>query len=319
MTQSNQNQKDNTSLCKSYLHKMRNSWYNNAQVTKSRDQGLDSDFDPNKPDFRPDLLPFHDHPTYQKAPFEVQNLILSCGWLIYNWKTVAIESALISPACIDIIYKNIPGTNDRAIQGVVSETLVDEAYHILLVNEACLITKQQKGLDSLTLPQFNLVQLMLEEQEKYSESWQKVLIKLVTAIVSEIFISDYLNLLAHDTTIKPFNRKVVDIHRKDELAHGCIFKNLTKLIYAELNLEQKEFFLQNLPNPVKWFADLELNVWQAVLQQIGFIKSWEMIGDCFANQIALNRIDYSGITSLVQELDGDRGLEIFAQKGILDS
>ncbi len=288
-----------------------------AQVKQNQELNWDEELDPNKPDFLPSLLTFNSHPFYQEKSIEIQLLVLALGWIIYNWKTVAIEGALIGPACMDIIHHKIPGSKNHIIQNVASETLVDEAYHIYLVNTAICITKNQIGLHDLTLPQFNLVTFMKQEQNNCDEDWQKILIRLVTAIVSEIFISDYLNLLADNNTINPFNRKVVDIHRKDELAHGCIFKNLTKLIYAELNSEQKEFFLAKLPLPVKWFANSELNVWEAALKQINFSKASEMIQDCATTETALNRIDYSGVTTLVEELEGDRGLEIFRREGII--
>lgn len=309
------------SPCKKRLKGMNNLWWKNAQVKQNQElkfmKNEELKANHNLPDFLPSLLPFHSHPFYQKASIDIQNVILAIGWIIYNCKTVAIENDLISPACMDIIHNKIPGCKDYTIQEVVGQTLVDESDHIYLTNSATCITKIKRDLQDLTLPQFNLVRFMYKEQEKCSYPWQKTLIRLITAIVSEIFISDYLNLLAHDDTINPFNRKVVDIHRKDELAHGCVFKNLTKLIYAELNSVEKEFFLSKLPLPVKWFANSELNVWEAALKQINFSKASEMIRDCATTETALNRIDYSGVTTLVEELEGDRGLDIFRREGII--
>ncbi len=65
--------------------------------------------------------------------------------------------------------------------------------------------------------------------------------------VSEVFVSDYLKLFSTDQTIQPFNRVVVDTHRRDKDAHSYIFKSLVKCIYSELSTEQKEFFIDVLP------------------------------------------------------------------------
>ena len=52
----------------------------------------------------------------------------------------------------------------------------------------------------------------------------EIIINLASAVVSEIFISDCED-------IQPVNRLTVEAHRQDELAHGNIFKHLTKCIY----------------------------------------------------------------------------------------
>ncbi len=315
--------RENISLCRSLLQKMGTNWHRRAQVKKKKEE-LDAEwiFDETKKDFRVDLLPFKDHPDFWQAPVEVQNQILSCGWLAYNEKTIDIESKVITPACYHIIYKDVPGAEDEISQQIASETLVDESYHVLLVINACCITRKRRGLPSLKLPDFNLVTNMYREQANCSETWQRIIVQLVTAIVSEVFISDYLKLLADDTTIQPLNRITVDTHRRDELTHSSIFKNLTKCIYSQLNRKQKEFFIEMLPKPVRWFANAELAVWKAMLEQIGFPRTEPVITDCAAiNELNLMRIDYTGVTALAEELgilDSERGIDSFGREGLLN-
>ncbi|NEO69842.1 diiron oxygenase [Moorena sp. SIO3H5] len=312
------NSHDN-SHCRNFLQKISNKWPQRAQVKK---QEPEAKFDPTLKDFRVDLLPFKNHPRFLEASEEVQNKILSCGWLAYNEKTIGIELKIVVPACSDIIYKNVPGTEDEISQKIAIETLTDEAFHVLLVNNACSITRKQRGLESLRLPDFNLVIKMRQEQDRWSEDWQKIIVQLVTAIVSEVFISDYLKLLAEDTTIQPFNRLTVEMHRRDEMAHSPIFKNLAKLVYSKLTKEQKEFFMEMLPKPVNWFANIELGVWEAMLDQIKFPHTKEVIGDCAKdNEVNLMRIDYNGVTKLAEELgilDSQRGFDSFAQANLLN-
>jgi hypothetical protein len=100
------------------------------------------------------------------------------------------------------------------------------------------------------------------------------------AIVSEVFISDYLKVLSTEMAIQPFNRLTVDAHRRDELAHGSVFKGLAKCLYGSLNAREREFFIEELPKPVHWFANIELDVWQAMLQQVGFRATDTVISNC---------------------------------------
>lgn len=313
--------------CRALLQKMTNNWHRWSQVAQVKKKAAEQSkpewaFDETKDDFRVELLPFKDHPNFLEAPLEIQKKILSCGWLAYNQKTIDIESKVVSPACNHIIYREVPGAEDGTSQQIASGTLVDEAYHVLLVLEACRITRERRGLESLTLPSFNLVKNMSREQARCSEPWQRMLVQIVTAIVSEVFISDYLELLAVDTTIQPLNRLTVDTHRRDEMVHSGIFRYLAKCIYTQLSHEQKEFFIEVLPKPVSWFANSELDVWKAMLEQIGFQKTEQVIADCAAAaEVNLMRIDYSGVTALAQELgilDTSRGIDSFGREGLLN-
>ncbi|WP_427158970.1 diiron oxygenase [Aliinostoc sp. HNIBRCY26] len=312
------------SYSRNLLQKMGGNWHQRAQVKTKIDQQSHPEliFDATKDDFRIDLLPFKSHPDFLAAPLEIQKKILSAGWIAYNEKTIDIESKVITPACNHIIYRNIPGVDDGISQEIASETLVDEAYHVLLVINACRMTRENRGLQSLRLPEFNLVRNMQIEQDCYAETWQKTLVQVATAIVSEVFISDYLDLLANDTTIQPFNRVTVATHKRDELAHAGIFKHLAKCIYSELNQQQKEFFIEVLPKPVLWFANVELRVWQAILEQIGFAKTESVIADCAAtNEVNLLRIDYTELIDLAQEmgiLESQRGIDSFSKAGLFN-
>ena len=317
---------EDISHCRTLLQKLVNNWHKRAQVGQIRQKAVklnqpEWSFDKDRDDFRVDLLPFKNHPHFQQAPVEVKKKILSCGWLAYSEKTVEIESKIIAPACNYIIGRDVPGVEDGISQQIASDTMVDEAYHVQLVVTACRVTREKRNLQKLRLPNFALTTNMYREQSYFSEPWQKILIQIATAIVSEIFISDYLDLLAHDRKIQPLNQLTVATHRQDEMAHGSIFKYLTKCIYNQLNEKQKEFFIDVLPKPVRWFANTELNVWQSMLQQIGFSHTESVINDCGAiNEVNLKSIDYSDLISLAEEigiLDSTLGIDSFSREGIL--
>lgn len=295
-------------LSKSYqiLQKMSCSWHKRAQVKKNENEEFDIElvFDKNRADFRIDLLPFSNHPDFLSSSPELQQRILSLGWLIYNRKTVDIESRIVTPSCNYILYGDVPGLESEVSQQTVSEVMVDEAYHVLLVIRACRITCEQRKLLHISFPTFDLVSNLYKEQSQHAEKWEKILIQLAASVVSEVFVSDYLDLLCGDHNIQPFNRLTVEAHRADEASHHSIFKHLAKCMYHNLNQAQKNFFTQALLKPVHWFASQELLAWQSVLQQISF-PSWErMTEDCISNNAKnLMKIDYSGLIMLADELE----------------
>jgi alpha-N-dichloroacetyl-p-aminophenylserinol N-oxygenase len=308
------------SQARALLQRFAKSWGRRARVKQPELEG-EKLFDDRKADFIPELLPFREHPAFLAAPDGMRQQILSCGWLAYNEKTVDIESKIIAPACHHIISGDVPGLQDSVSRQIAGQTLVDEVYHELLVLNACLVTRARRGLEAVTVPESQLIVQMRQAQAQCSAPWQRVLVQLATAIVSEVFISDYLKVLSTEMTIQPFNRLTVDAHRRDELAHGSIFKGLAQCLYGSLKAHECAFFAEVLPKPVHWFANSELDVWQAMLRQIGFRAADTVIRDCrSANEENLARIDYSDLIALAAELgllDVQRGVDSFAREGLV--
>jgi hypothetical protein len=283
------------------------SWPARAAVKKS-DLDVDSSFDEQKPDFLSRLLPFHDHPGYVGAPEELKRKVLSCGWLAYNEKTIEIETKIISPACMQIVDRKLPGVDHEICRETISQAFVDEAYHTLMLVNACRVTRARRRLQSLRLPEFNLVVKMKQAQESCVEEWRKTLIQVVAAIVSEVSISDYLSLLSDATDIQPMNKIVTDVHRRDESAHSGLFRSIGAMVFAGLSPGEKELFIALLPKTAHWFADLELDVWRAMLKQIAFPKADEMIDECREKQEAdPSRRDFSGLAQMAESF-GVRGI-----------
>lgn len=300
------NSTESISESRRLLQKMSNNWHKRAQVKRDKNEIVESEFifDKNRDDFLIDLLPFKNHPDFLKCSSEIKQRILSLGWLMYNKKTVDIEAKIVTPSCNDILYGDIPGLDDQGSQQVISEVMVDEAYHILLVVKACRITCEERDLSHIRFPTFDLVSNLHREKERCLDTWKKSLLQLATSVVSEVFISDYLDLLCHNNDIQPLNTLTVKTHRADELAHHSIFKSLAKCMYHNLNKDHQEFFSQSLLKPLHWFASQELISWQSVLQQIGFANWERMTQDCIAtSECNLMKVDYSGLVKLAEELE----------------
>ena len=235
------------------IGRLTDSWPFRANVRKELPDVM-RDYDPDKPDFVAELLPFFDHPSYQKAPEEFKRAALACAWMAYNEKTVAIESKIVSPACMHLIDGDVAGFPPHRYSSAVSQALVDESFHILLVMQATNVTRQRRRLADLRIPSFDLVTSMQRQQAKYPEKWKKILIQLATAVVSEVMVSDYLRLLSTASGIQPLNRLTTEIHRRDESAHNGLFKSLGAVIYHGLSPREREFFVRALAQPSAWFA-----------------------------------------------------------------
>lgn len=299
------------------LQRISESWNTRAKV---RREPVDLEFDPERDDFLEELLPFHRHPLYQALNEQDRQRILSCGWLVYNEKTVAIETAIVTPSCNDALERRIPGLHSELTRKLVCETLVDEAYHLLLVENANRITRYNRNLGTIRIPTFNLVRFMEEEKAACAEEWQRILVQLATSVVSEIFVSDYLHQLSDCQTIQVMNSATVAAHRHDELAHSKIFVGLAEQFYPALDPRHQAFFSEVMPKPIQWFADMELDIWDAVLRQLDIVEGKTIIADCQPlNANATQRVDYSGVINLARNIgvfDTNAGRESFGLLGI---
>jgi len=291
---------DDSSRSRMMLDRIAKSWARRAYAKKPELQPF---FEQGKEDFLESLLPFRDMPQYQSCSPELRSQILSCGWLMYNAKTVQIETEIVNPACLDIIQRKMPGLHAANSQHAVCEAMVDEVYHVHLVEQASRLTRHHRGLDHVVFPTFNLVQHMQRRQDEFSEPWQKRMVRFATAVVSEIFISDYLRLLSENEEIQSFNRMTVAAHRHDEMAHGPLFRSLAQLFSSELTERERATFADLLAEPVVWFADRELDVWLALLRQIDFPQAKPMVDECKSLGVTdLRKLDYSGVVSLAEEI-----------------
>ncbi|MFJ2742925.1 diiron oxygenase [Streptomyces sp. NPDC087440] len=300
------------------LERLAASWPRRAQVKKPEREPF---FEAGKEDFLESLLPFRHMPQYLSGPPELRSRILSAGWLMYNAKTVQIETEIVNPACLDILRGTMPGLPLEAVQTAVCETMVDEVYHVHLVEQASRLTRSRRGLEDLVIPQFNLVGHMKERQQRSADPGQRRMIQFATAVVSEIFISDYLHLLSESQEIQSFNRMTVAAHRHDEMVHSPLFMSLAQLFSHGLTEAQRAAFADVLAEPVVWFADRELDVWLSLLRQLGFPRADEMIGECRNSGAAdLTALDYSAIVSMAQEiglLDSAAARDSFARQGLI--
>jgi hypothetical protein len=284
------------------LSKFTSTWERRAQV---RNYTIPEDlvYEIEKPDFLEELIPIKNCQFYRMLSDREKNTILSYGWIAYNSKTIAIESKIISPVCYDIIDGYLPGAKDNSIRKLIAETLTDESYHILLSHQAIAVTENQRSIDRRLFSIFDLEKKVIDFENRFNEKWKIMLIRLSVAIVSEILISDYLKCLSSSSEIVSLNREVVRSHRMDEIAHGTIFTELTKLIYRELTEKQKIFFSSILHIPVQYFASKELAIWNKILKEVCPLSADKIMEEVIEEDwFDVSNLDYHHLSLLADEI-----------------
>lgn len=295
----NSNNENNKTNCIALLERMAKGWYQRARVRSAID--LDLTFDEDKSDFLETLLPFSLHPIYMNFSPKMKSTLLSCGWILYNAKTIAIEKEIVNPVC-HLLLDEAFCTLDFLKKQLITETMVDETYHIHLCLYANELTKQQRKLP-IHIGKFAFVQSMKECQANYQETWQQNIIQLITSITSEIYITDYLELMNHkeNVLLQPINAFIVKTHRADELIHGKIFTHLAEDVFHKLDLKQKEFFAEMMPKAVAWLALTEFDLWQNILEQLKLKEANQLIQEC-KESLSHAKIDFINANKGIKDL-----------------
>lgn len=278
------------------LIKIERSWHKRAQI-KLDSQRPEIQLDLNAPDFLEALLPFSEDSNYQQYPLGLKLLILSAGWVIYNQKTIAIETEIICPSCLDLLY--LGPRLSYASAATISETLADEAFHTLFSINMCELAISQRGMH-IQWPELELTRHLSQVQTTMPESDFKVY-RLAFSLVSETFISDYLAELSDSPQIQSVFRHAVALHKKDEQVHKYVFPMFVQRIYGDFSEHQKTLFAQGVANAIRIFPMREIAAWRIILPQL-----LELYGDPSlalpTHFIETGEADYSAMPEILRSV-----------------
>ncbi|WP_181259235.1 diiron oxygenase [Pseudoduganella armeniaca] len=279
------------------------SWPKRAGVRHGTLDDVADSYDPALPDYPLALLPFRDHPAFVRLSAEKQNDILTLAWLAYNRRVIHIEETVTNPAIGMILRGELPGAEQLHVRQALQQTQIDEQYHLMLHELAMHKTMALRGIDQPVQFPPSLIYVGLVRLQEGAADWQKELLCLIWAAVSEMTINGYLDMLANDTSIQPAHTYICKLHNKDEYSHNKIFVEITKSVFQGLNAEQRAFFLQVLPEALALFAGQDFSVWQAVLERAGVAEASAIIADCSAEAARKKMIsDTSATERLAEEL-----------------
>jgi hypothetical protein len=285
----------------SVFERLSSTWERRAQVRSFR-WDTAPDWDPDKDDFLPELLPFGGDPAFLAASPEHRARCLAAAWLAFNENQVGFELSIVIPTCVRLLQGHIPGARDPATWATISEALTDESYHIVLTQQGSEPSRERRGLRGLQIPRSAVVVEFERVLAAQAHEWQRDLVLLAATVVTEIFIHAHLRMMSYPPdSLQPLHGLVTRTHFTDELAHAGLFRAVLKASYIEMDATQRAFFASVIHLPVRWFADTDLSQWVAMLQQLEFPRRDEILAQASASRREL--VDYSSLVNVCDELE----------------
>ncbi|VVM78350.1 hypothetical protein PS645_02133 [Pseudomonas fluorescens] len=283
--------------------RLNQAWTKRATVCSPDKLAVSEAFDPALADYPECMVPFFHHPSFQALSDELKSSVLTWGWIGYNLRTVTAEEHVVNPA-LSVIANQYLGKDDWHFREAMQQTLIDEHYHTLMHLRAIERTREQRALDQdLDLPPSVTYLRLIALRKELPEQWQRDLAAITFAVVAEISVNAYLDLLADDYTIQPQNRRVAELHNRDEYAHSKILAEVAKVMYANMPDVQRSFFARTLSVALSAFVAQDYSMWEAILTQVGVQDAAQIIADTReSNKNATIMRDYSGLHRLAEDL-----------------
>ena len=282
------------------LNKMSNVWSKKAQVKE--ECKIDSiELVETAQDFIPELIPFYGTQYWKEISQSHKDKLTSYGWILYNLKTIQIESDVVSPACMDFISTPYSDKSVATINRSACEALTDEAYHILLSVRSNDEIYKFRNLERLSKPEFSLVKSLKMQEESCNAEWERRLTRLAYACVSETLVSDYLDLLAKNDSIQNMCKMAVSAHAEDEWMHASVFTLILDNVYTGLSHKEKSFLLSKMRPAISAFKDSELSSWENPLRLLG-LDPKRLYEQPSTTKSEMN-LDLSGVENLLNRID----------------
>jgi alpha-N-dichloroacetyl-p-aminophenylserinol N-oxygenase len=240
-------------------------------VIKQDELDLDGHYDPDLPDFPDHLVPVLALPGAGSLDDEARRQILVAAWICYNAKTAAVENEVVLPACQLMLAERIPVCRDQSAVAALQQTIIDEHYHILMCHNAVGVTRRHRGLEELDFdPRGWSVVRGLDECRAHLTGPDRDLTEIGFVLAAETTISGYLSTLSTAQDIQPMNRITADLHRRDEIGHAVIFRELACSLYSSLSPADQELFRNALVAGLAAFHAPDFDPWIPVARAGGF-------------------------------------------------
>lgn len=252
------------------ISKLSRHWKSTAVVNNGGDPTAHIPLQWDLPDFMEELLPFFGSQEWSQADQEMKKKALSYAWVLYNHKTIYVESDLILPVCEDIIKGCYELDHPELLQEIVAQAMVDEAVHTQMSVNAANAILQYRALSFPRYQGFFLTQRREQLLAKVNSLRDKRLVALGIACASETLVTDYLDKIAKAETIQPLCKEVTAAHANDELAHSSVFTIVLENVIAHLTQHERDLVTRSIHEAVAMFANKELGVWRCVLAQLDF-------------------------------------------------
>jgi hypothetical protein len=288
------------------ITRLAKNWRRRASV-KGAELDLDALYEPDRADYPEEILPFHDHPTYQALSSTQRAELLAWGMVAFNRDTMDIEQHVANPGFTLLLNGEFPGVAGEAAETAVAQAMVDEQYHTLMHLNSSAVIRRARGWDlpakALPMSQKAIRHLQLRA-EAAADRFEANLTTLAFATVAEVSISALLDLVADSTEIQPVHSTTAKLHNRDEYCHASISAEMAKAVYRHLTPGQQHFFVTALADGMTAFAANDFSAWRRIMDLVGINGGQRMIDDCQADVSRLRMLnDYSGLYRLCRQLE----------------
>lgn len=291
------------------LHKVKliaKTWPRRASVrTHNYEPAEEEIYDQTVPDYPTEMLPFREHPAFLKAGPQQVERVLTLAWLTYNQRTITAEERIANPAFQMIKDGVFPGVDHRAMQKAIIQSTLDENFHTLMHLTAMDRTCELRSINEMPrFPHAVTYEGMRKTIQIQDDEWARKLTVLVYAIVAEISINAYLDLIAKNDSIQPMHSKIATMHNQDEYMHSSLLVEIAQCVFSKLNAKQRRTFVQLLPNALRDFSAHDFSAWKHILQLSGIDQCDQIIRDAEEEARGTGLVrDYSGLKRLVDRLE----------------
>jgi alpha-N-dichloroacetyl-p-aminophenylserinol N-oxygenase len=280
-------------------------WHQRAAV-KRDEPNLDDLFERGRPDYPESLVPFRDHPTYQRLDDATRAQLLAWAWVAFNKNIMDIEQRVVNPGFALLAAGAFDTGLAESMATAVIQAMVDEQYHTLMHLNASAVTARQRGwrMPMSALPVGYKARRHETRMAQAQHRWQRELGMLAFTTVAEISINAYLDLIANDEGIQPINRVTATLHNRDEYCHSSISGEIAKAVYLRLGVEQRAFFRAALVDGMEAFAANDYTTWLRIAELTAVADGPQMLADV-AHEPGRKRLlqDFSGLYRLCGQMD----------------
>jgi len=279
-------------------------WPKRATVCSINKFQVDTVYEAGRPDYPLEMVPFINHPKFSSLSDEVKSKVITWGWIGYNLRTITAEEKVVNPA-LSIIADRYLAKDDFLCREALQHVLIDEHYHTLMHLEAVNRTKNQREINyDIDLPESVTYLSLKKLQDSLSHQWQKDLAAIAFAVVAEISVNAYLDMLADNQDIQPQNRQVAELHNRDEYAHSKTIAEIVKKMYGNMPEEHKSFFISMLPEALHAYIAQDYSMWKVILQYFNISDVDLIIADTRRNsENSVIMRDYSGLKKFASALN----------------
>jgi hypothetical protein len=280
-------------------------WHRRAAV-KRPEPDVHALFEPARPDFRVDMVPFSGHPLWASLSEDERSRLTSWGWIAYNRNTVLIEQGIANPAFQLVLAGEYPGVGGQQLELAIAQAMVDEQYHTLMHMNGSATTRRmrRREFSDRVLPDSLITTIHDQHLADCTERWERSLTTLAFATVAEISINAYLELLANDTDIQVVNSTTVRLHNRDEYCHASISGEILKNVHEVLKPDERRFLLDKVVAGLEAFVAPDFTTWETIAEFENVRGREKAAAEIRESQGGTHLVqDHSGVHSLLAEMD----------------